>query len=106
MINVLVIQTLSKSRSLAGLRLGFAIGHQSLIDGLERVKNSFNSYPIDRIAESVAIASIQDETYFEACCADIVATRERVVVRLLALGFDVIESKANFVFAAPTQNSS
>ena len=99
--NLLVIQTLSKSRSLAGLRLGFAIGHEDLIDGLERVKNSFNSYPVDRIAESVAIAAIEDTEYFNTCNKAIIDTRNRVEQALLALDFDVIESKANFLFAAP-----
>ncbi len=99
--NLLVIQTLSKSRSLAGLRLGFAIGHEDLIDGLERVKNSFNSYPVDRIAESVAIAAIEDTEYFNTCNKAIIDTRKRVEQALLALDFDVIESKANFLFAAP-----
>ena len=99
--NLLVVQTLSKSRSLAGLRLGFAIGNASLIDGLERVKNSFNSYPIDRIAESVAIAAIEDVNYFEQCCAEIISTRTRVEQALQALNFDVLDSSANFLFAAP-----
>lgn len=99
--NLLVIQTLSKSRSLAGLRLGFAIGHHDLINGLERVKNSFNSYPVDRIAESVAIAAIEDAEYFDTCCKAIIETRARVEQALLVLDFDVLESSANFLFAAP-----
>lgn len=97
--NLLVVQTLSKSRSLAGLRVGFAIGNEALIDGLDRVKNSFNSYPIDRIAEQVAVAAIEDEAYFEECRRKIIATREHTTARLTELGFAVLPSSANFVFA-------
>lgn len=104
--NLLVIQTLSKSRSLAGLRLGYAIGHKDLIEGLERVKNSFNSYPIDRIAESVAIAAIEDVDYFEQCCKAIIDTRNRVEKALKDCDFDILESKANFLFAAPRSVSA
>ncbi len=100
--NLLVVQTLSKSRSLAGLRVGFAMGSAELIAGLDRVKNSFNSYPIDRIAEQAAVAAIEDEDYFTACCQRIIDTRERVVIALEALDFEVLPSQANFVFARPT----
>ena len=71
--NLLVIQTLSKSRSLAGIRIGFAMGNAQLIEGLERVKNSFNSYPIDRMAEAAAVAALEDQGYFENCCAKVIA---------------------------------
>ena len=67
--NLLVVQTFSKSRSLAGLRLGYAIGHPDLIEGLTRIKNSFNSYPIDSLAQTAALASLNDETYFQQRCA-------------------------------------
>jgi histidinol-phosphate aminotransferase len=97
--NLLVIQTLSKSRSLAGLRVGFAVGSRVLIDALERVKNSFNSYPIDRIAEAGAIAAIEDKAYFEHACQYVIKTRETLVSDLQALGFEVLPSAANFVFA-------
>lgn len=96
--NVLVIQTLSKSRSLAGLRVGFAIGDPTLIAGLDRVKNSFNSYPIDRLAEQVAVAALGDRDYFTACCNKIIADRTRVTEQLSALGFATLPSQANFVF--------
>ena len=96
--NLLVIQTLSKSRSLAGLRVGFAMGHPDLISGLERVKNSFNCYPLDRIALAGAVAAIEDRAYFDWSRAEIIATREEVTDALKALGFDVLPSKANFVF--------
>jgi histidinol-phosphate aminotransferase len=96
--NLLVIQTLSKSRSLAGLRVGFALGHPELIEALERVKNSFNSYPLDRLAISGAVAALQDHDYFASTCAKIIHTRENLVQQLTNLGFEVIPSAANFVF--------
>ncbi|OZI36439.1 histidinol-phosphate transaminase [Bordetella genomosp. 1] len=97
--NLLVIQTLSKSRSLAGLRVGFAIGHPDLIDGLNRVKDSFNSYPIDRLAAAGAEAAMLDQPYFEQTCRAIIATRDQLTADLQALGFEVLPSAANFVFA-------
>jgi len=97
--NLLVVQTLSKSHSLAGLRVGFALGQPELIAGLDRVKNSFNSYPVDRIAERVAIAALLDEAYFRTCCDKIVATREWTAAQLSELGFEVLPSRANFIFA-------
>ena len=97
--NLLVVQTFSKSRSLAGLRVGFAAGHPGLIEALERVKNSFNSYPLDRLALAGAIASVQDETYFLECRRKIMATRETLVAQLASLGFEVLPSAANFIFA-------
>lgn len=96
--NLLVIQTLSKSRSLAGLRVGFAVGDTGLIEALERVKNSFNSYPLDRFAISGAVAAIEDRDYFSASCGRVVATRERLATRLAELGFEVLPSAANFLF--------
>lgn len=96
--NVLVVQTLSKSRSLAGLRVGYAIGHEDLIEGLSRVKNSFNSYTVDRLALEGAIAAMKDEAYFQQTRRQIMDTRERVIVDLQALGFEVVESTANFIF--------
>jgi histidinol-phosphate aminotransferase len=97
--NLLVVQTFSKSRSLAGLRVGFAVGHPDLIDALERVKNSFNSYPLDRIAIAGATAAYEDEAHFETTRQAVIASRMRLSERLQALGFDVLPSAANFVFA-------
>lgn len=97
--NLLVIQTLSKSRSLAGLRVGFAVGSPALIDGLERVKNSFNSYPVDRLASAGAVAALEDVAYFEQTRQAVIQTRGRMTAGLEALGFEVLPSSANFVFA-------
>ena len=97
--NLLVTQTLSKSRSLAGLRVGLAVGHPELIEALERIKNSFNSYPLDRLAIAGAAAAFEDRTYFEQTCRQVIASRESVVTGLQALGFEVLPSAANFVFA-------
>ncbi len=97
--NLLVIHTLSKSRSLAGLRAGYAIGHPDLIEALSRVKDSFNSYPLDRFAIAGAAAAIEDRAYFEQTCAKVVATRTSLVADLESLGFEVLPSAANFVFA-------
>lgn len=97
--NLLVVQTLSKSRSLAGLRVGFAIGHPELIEALERVKNSFNSYPLDRMAIAGAVASFEDEEYFQKTRQAVIATREQLTAQLQILGFEVLPSAANFVFA-------
>ncbi len=97
--NLLVSQTLSKSRSLAGLRVGIAVGHPDLIEALERIKNSFNSYPLDRMAIAGAAAAFEDRAYFEQTCQQVIASREAVVAGLAALGFEVLPSKANFVFA-------
>jgi histidinol-phosphate aminotransferase len=97
--NLLVVQTLSKSRALAGLRVGFAIGQRPLIEALERVKDSFNSYPIDCLALAGAAAAIQDEAWFQETRRRIMASRETLVHALLTLGFEVLPSLANFVFA-------
>lgn len=96
--NLLVCHTFSKSRSLAGLRIGYAVGSAALIEGLERVKNSFNSYPLDRLALAGALASVQDDTYFRESCAKVITTREQLVADLKGLGFEVLPSAANFVF--------
>jgi histidinol-phosphate aminotransferase len=97
--NLLVVRTFSKSRALAGLRVGYAIGDAGLIEALSRVKNCFNSYPVGRIAEAGAIASIEDEDYFQSGLKIIIGERERMVAQLAALNFDVLPSSANFVFA-------
>lgn len=96
---LLVVCTLSKSRALAGLRVGYALGHADLIEALTRVKDSFNSYPLDRLAIAGAVAAMDDGDWFEATRRRIIATRERMVAGLRARGFDVLPSAANFVFA-------
>jgi histidinol-phosphate aminotransferase len=97
--NLLVVQTLSKSRALAGLRVGYAIGDPALIEALTRVKDSFNSYPLGRPAQAGAIAAIQDEAYFQRTRSIIIRNRVRLTAALIRLGFDVLPSSANFVFA-------
>ena len=97
--NLLIVRTLSKSHSLAGLRIGYAIGQADLIEGLERVKNSFNSYPLGRLAIAGAAAAIQDQAHFDRNRRAVIASREALVRDLAALGFDVLPSTANFVFA-------
>lgn len=97
--NLLVVQTLSKSRSLAGLRVGFACGQPHLIDGLVRVKDSFNSYPLDRLATAGAVAALEDEAWFNTTRDKIVDTREGLHLQLEDLGFEVLPSQTNFVFA-------
>ena len=104
--NLLVVHTLSKSRSLAGLRVGFAAGHPALIEALERVKNSFNSYPLDRLAIVAAVAAMEDSAYFEQCCNAVMATRESLTAALGKLGFEVLPSAANFIFARHPQRDA
>jgi histidinol-phosphate aminotransferase len=96
--NLLVVQTLSKSRSLAGLRVGFACGQAHLIEALQRVKNSFNSYPIDRLATAGAVAALEDEAWFVKTRDAVIDTREGLTLQLEDLGFEVLPSQANFVF--------
>ncbi|MGF6739892.1 histidinol-phosphate transaminase [Paraburkholderia atlantica] len=97
--NLLVVQTVSKSRSLAGMRVGFAFGDAALIDALNRVKDSFNSYPLDRLAQAAATAAYEDDAWFRECCAKVIASRERLAAELTALGFEVVPSAANLLFA-------
>lgn len=96
--NLLVVHTLSKSRSLAGLRVGFACGQAHLIEALERVKNSFNSYPLDRLAIVGGVAAFEDTAYFEQTCRAVMSSREGLALALEDLGFQVLPSQANFVF--------
>jgi histidinol-phosphate aminotransferase len=103
--NLLVVQTLSKSRALAGLRVGFAIGQRPLIEALERVKDSFNSYPLDRLAIAGAVAAIEDDAWFQQTRQRIIASRERLDRGLSELGFEVLPSAANFVFARHPRRS-
>ena len=97
--NLLVVHTLSKSRSLAGLRVGYALGHPDLIQGLDRVKNSFNSYPLDSLALAGATAAIEDEEYFDTSRNAVIRSRDALVAGLQDLGFEVLPSATNFVFA-------
>ena len=105
--NLLVTQTLSKSRSLAGLRVGLAVGHPDLIEALERIKNSFNSYPLDRLAIVGAAAAFEDQAYFEQTCRQVIDSREQLVAQLTDRGFQVLPSAANFIFARhPEQDAA
>ena len=101
--NLLVTQTLSKSRSLAGMRIGFAVGHADLITALVRVKDSFNSYPISSLAMNAGIAAFLDQTYFDETCQKIIDSRDDVVRELISMGFEVLPSKANFIFTRHPQ---
>ncbi|AGZ36838.1 histidinol-phosphate transaminase [Pseudomonas sp. SWI6] len=104
--NLLVTQTLSKSRSLAGLRVGLAVGHPDLIEALERIKNSFNSYPLDRMAIVGAAAAFEDRAYFEETCRKVIDSRQALVEQLTAKGFEVLPSAANFIFARHPQQDA
>jgi histidinol-phosphate aminotransferase len=96
--NLLVTHTLSKSYALAGLRVGYAVGHPDLIEALERVKNSFNSYPIDKLAMAGAVAAIEDQDYLKKISQAVIKTRENLIQSLNTLGFETIPSSANFIF--------
>ncbi len=96
--NLLVVSTLSKSHSLAGMRIGYALGQPHLIEGLVRIKNSFNSYPLDSVAQRVGAAALLDREHYDKTVKKIIATRERFIPELKELGFDVLPSSANFVF--------
>lgn len=104
--NLLVVKTLSKSYSLAGLRVGFAIGDKELIDGMNRIKNSFNSYPIDMIAQILAGEAIKDVEYLKENINKIVKTRNWVTKELQQLGFNVLDSKTNFLFIMHNKKSA
>jgi histidinol-phosphate aminotransferase len=104
--NLLVIQTLSKSRSLAGMRIGLALGDKALLEALIRVKDSFNSYPIDRLALAAGIAAFKDEEHFRQTCRQVIDERERVTTHLREMGFEVVPSAANFVFARHPQRDA
>lgn len=96
--NLLVVHTLSKSRSLAGLRVGIAMGSEELMEGLERVKNSFNSYTLDHLALAGAIAAFQDEPYFQEMREKVIQVRDKTIGQLREIGCTVLDSKANFVY--------
>lgn len=101
--NLLIVQTMSKSRSLAGMRVGYAIGQADLIEGLIRVKDSFNSYPVDSLASAAGVAAMKDKAYFNETCQAVIDERNKVVTGLQELGFDVLPSAANFVFVSHKQ---
>jgi histidinol-phosphate aminotransferase len=103
--NLLVTGTFSKSRSLAGLRIGFAIGSKALIDVMEAVKNSYNSYTVDSLSIEMGAASIEDDEYFKSTCQKVIKTRERVTLELEKLGFDVLDSQTNFIFATHNKHN-
>lgn len=104
--NLLVTQTVSKSRSLAGIRVGYAMGNPELIEALVRVKDSFNSYPLDRLAIVGASAAIEDVDYFNGTCSKVVASRDALASELESLGFKLIPSAANFLFVMPPRLSA
>jgi histidinol-phosphate aminotransferase len=97
--NLLVVQTMSKSWALAGLRVGVAMGSEALVEGLQRVKNSFNSYPLDVLAQRAGLAALGDDAYFGQACRQVIASRERLSAAMAALGFEVLPSAANFILA-------
>ncbi|MEQ8516528.1 MAG: histidinol-phosphate transaminase [Chromatocurvus sp.] len=104
--NLVVVQTLSKSRSLAGLRVGFAFAQADLIEALLRIKNSFNSYPLDILAQRGALAAYEDEDYFQSCRARVVASREQLAGALADLGYEVLPSAANFLLVSPPDGNA
>ena len=104
--NLLVVQTMSKSRSLAGMRVGYALGSEQLIAGLNRIKNSFNSYPLGHLQIAAAIAAFDDQPYFQKTTDRVISERQRVVEQLETLGFNVLPSKANFVLAHHPENAA
>ncbi len=101
--NLLVVQTYSKSRNLAGLRLGYALGNDNLIEALQRIKNSFNSYPVDSLTSVIGLAALADKDYFQDCNRQVIESRERLAGTLEELGFEVFPSSANFVFVRHPQ---
>lgn len=104
--NLVVVQTLSKSRALAGLRVGLALAQPHLIEGLNRVKDSFNSYPLDILAQRAAVAAFEDDAYFQRCRDQVIASRDSLTAALQSLGFRVLPSQANFVFASHPEYSA
>jgi histidinol-phosphate aminotransferase len=104
--NLLVVQTFSKSRSLAGMRIGLAFGDSQLIAALESVKNSFNSYTLDRLAIIAGTAALRDAGYYEGITAKVVATREKFVRDLRSRNFTVADSAANFIFVSHSDVSA
>lgn len=103
--NLLVIRTLSKSHALAGLRVGFILGNEELIEGIIRVKDSINSYTVDRLAQAGALQALQDDAYFQETSRKIINTRERISEELKKMGYRVIPSEANFIFISHPHRS-
>lgn len=103
--NLVVVQTLSKSRSLAGLRVGLAVANPELVEALERIKNSFNCYPLSRIAIAGAVAAFEDKKYFEQTCHQVIDSRDKLMANLERLNFEVLPSAANFVFTCHSDKS-
>ena len=97
--NLVVTQTFSKSRSLAGMRVGMAFASAELISYMQAVKDSYNSYPLDQIAIETAVASLSDEDYFKATVEKVKATRDRTAEKMREMGFNVLDSETNFLFA-------
>ena len=95
--NLIVTQTMSKSRSMAGMRIGFALGSADLIEGLERVKNSFNSYPLGHLQIAAGISAIEDSDHFKDTCQRVIHNRAKLTIDLEELGFSVVPSAGNFV---------
>ena len=97
--NLVVTQTFSKSRSMAGMRIGCALGNSEIISALYAAKDSYNSYPMDSVAIEAGVASVEDETYFSETIEKVIATRDRLTKELRSMGFELPDSCANFVFA-------
>ena len=97
--NLVVVQTFSKSRSMAGMRIGYALGNTDIISALYAAKDSYNSYPLDSVAIAAGVASVEDEEYFKATVQRVIATRERLAAALRDMGCDVADSSTNFLFA-------
>ncbi len=104
--NIVVVRTLSKSYALAGMRVGYAVASADIVAGLQRVKDSFNSYPLDSLAQAAALAAVQDRAYFDEKCLAIISSRDKLTKDLQALGFNVLPSKTNFVFATHPQHEA
>ena len=99
--NLLVVQTFSKSYSLAGLRVGFAVGSKILVDGLGRVKDAFNSYPLGLLEQRAAAAAISDVEYWDKTRRDVIAIRDKTILELRGMGYNVLDSHTNFIFMKP-----
>ena len=104
--NLLITRTFSKSRSLAGMRLGWAMGGEELISALYATKDSMNSYPVDSIAQAAGIAAIEDEEYFQSTLKKVMTTRDRLTAELREMGFVLPDSSTNFVFASHPKYSA
>ena len=104
--NLVVVQTMSKARSLAGMRIGYALGSAELIEGLERVKNSFNSYPLGHLQIAAGIAAFEDKTHFDSTRQQVISSRDWLSDQLKTLGFNVLPSAANFLFVQHTHKSA